>query len=499
MIDTTWAREKLDEHIAYTLSSLGRGKSDMDSCAYDTAWVARLAKHFPRCGFESALAWLRSHQYDDGSWGGEVLHYHDRMICTLAAIVTLRALGAGNGDEERIRRGETFLWDQHGRLGHDAHDTIAYPILAALLLNEARVVGLDLPQDICQNAVVVEKKLNLLAQDTKRWRHTTMAFSLESIFIFQDQILDTADFIENNGSIGFSPAATAAILLHSRSPEANTVSYLQQSVQADGGVPFAQPFDIFESAWALNHLRLGNVVSPDHPDIQRILKFLYEAWSPEHGVSFSPGFQVEDLDDTAVAFSVLHWGGYPVDPGVFAYYEEADYFRCYPHETDLSLSVNIRTLAALRMANHHSRFEPWATKIMAMLRRQYANSTLWFDKWHVSPYYLGAALIWSLLNFDNELLRSRVKWILRTQRPDGGWGYYGASTAEETAYCLQALLAWDRNVERVEPAIMDQAARYLMVHLNDSRFPALWIGKCLYMPQHIVRSALLMALNTYLL
>src|SRR5215510_14732119 len=102
-------RETIDEHVNQTLSSLGRGRSQMDSCAYETAWVARLSRDYSCYGFESALSWLRNSQYPDGSWCGEVLHYHDRMISTLSAIAALRVVGNGHDDDNRIRHGEDFL------------------------------------------------------------------------------------------------------------------------------------------------------------------------------------------------------------------------------------------------------------------------------------------------------------------------------------------------------------------------------------------------------
>src|ERR1043165_7283766 len=82
--------ETLDEQIEQVLARLGRGAGEMDSVAYDTAWIARLAPHFPGNGFEQALEWLRWHQHGDGCWGGALVHYHDRIISTLAAIIALR-------------------------------------------------------------------------------------------------------------------------------------------------------------------------------------------------------------------------------------------------------------------------------------------------------------------------------------------------------------------------------------------------------------------------
>jgi halimadienyl-diphosphate synthase len=91
-----------------------------------------------------------------------------------------------------------------------------------------------------------------------------------------------------------------------------------------------------------------------------------------------------------------------------------------------------------------------------------------------------------------------IKWILKTQRADGGWGYYDVSTLEETAYCLQALLHWDRAIERVEPAQIDAAAAFLSRNIHEEHLPPLWIGKCLYSPRNVVRSAALAAMHSYL-
>src|SRR5262249_50821465 len=157
-----------------------------------------------------------------------------------------------------------------------------------------------------------------------------------------------------------------------------------------------------------------NVLAPDHPEAKRILDFLWKRWTPGKGISFSPYFHIPDLDDTAVAFMFLKWGGYPVSADVFADFEEDTYFRCYPGETDQSLSVNIRTLRALQMDKSHPQFEKWSNKIIAMLRRYSLDGNFWFDKWHISPYYLANTAICYVQGLADDVLASRVKWILKT-------------------------------------------------------------------------------------
>jgi halimadienyl-diphosphate synthase len=106
--------------------------------------------------------------------------------------------------------------------------------------------------------------------------------------------------------------------------------------------------------------------------------------------------------------------------------------------------------------------------------------------------------MYALQGVGDDLAYPCIKWILKTQRSDGGWGYYDVSTLEETAYCLQALLHWDRTVERVDPAQIDTAAAFLSRNIHEEHLPPLWIGKCLYSPRNVVRSAALAAMHSYL-
>ena len=83
-------------------------------------------------------------------------------------------------------------------------------------------------------------------------------------------------------------------------------------------------------------------------------------------------------------------------------------------------------------------------------------------------------------------------WILETQNLDGSWGYY-VPTAEETAYCLQALLVWQRGGKSVPNDQIQRGLDWLAAHTQPP-YPPLWIGKSLYAPEFVVRSAILSAL-----
>jgi halimadienyl-diphosphate synthase len=135
-------------------------------------------------------------------------------------------------------------------------------------------------------------------------------------------------------------------------------------------------------------------------------------------------------------------------------------------------------------------------KILGFLRRTRLHGAYWFDKWHISPYYVTSHAAITAIGFDNELARGAINWILDTRRGDGSWGHC-CSTSEETAYCLQALIAYHRQVEPVDQAVLSRAAQYLYEHYESQDYPALWLDKCLYIPLQIVRSTILSALRMY--
>ncbi len=489
----TLRQATLEDEIDVFLTQLGEGH--VRGVAYDTAWVARLAPRYNGSQTEAALEWLRHNQYEDGTWGGRLVQYHDRFISTLAAIVALREVRADPRDERRVQRGEQALWKIVGRLGRDDSDTIGFPILSAALANDAASLGLDVPSPPIRYASAYHRKVERLLNSPQRdWRKNTLTFSLEGL---RKAVQETDRVLEENGSVSSSPAATAAYSLEAPHAVMATSKYLKSVQQEDGSIPAVTPIDLFEIAWSINHLRLAGAVTPEMPQVRRLLSHLWEQWSPVTGVSYSSHFAVKDLDVTSASFTVLNWGGYDVSSDVFGYYEAEDHFLCYPEETNPALSAHVRLLAALRTCQDERNYRAWVSKIVDVLHRFDDNGSYWWDKWHASPYYVSGVAVNALHGVDDELAYSRLKWILRTQNDDGGWGYLGTSTAEETAYCLEALLYWHANVARIDRDLLDAAAEYLWKNLPGRQHPPLWIGKSLYYPPGPVKAAVLGALYSY--
>ena len=103
------SESKSEFDLAYLLERIGQ--SDMQTTAYDTAWVARLSEFDPDLGLP-ALEWLCCNQLPDGSWGSaQPYYYPDRLISTLSAMIALSYRGRRQSDKRQIEKGLEALED----------------------------------------------------------------------------------------------------------------------------------------------------------------------------------------------------------------------------------------------------------------------------------------------------------------------------------------------------------------------------------------------------
>jgi halimadienyl-diphosphate synthase len=305
-----------------------------------------------------------------------------------------------------------------------------------------------------------------------------------------------------NGGIGNSPAATAFYLNHTDPGDRQALGYLEACLGRNGGAtaPVLHPCETFELLWAAYHLFLGGVPTQRllrPTERRRLLKDLNDS-----GVSLSPSFPIPDADDTAVALLLLHDLGERVDPHVLKAFEAADgSFVSFPYERHSSVGVNVHVLHALARVPGYPDAARAIERISSYLADQH-NGLYWVDKWHISPLYATAHVLCALDDLapqqqqplSHQIERSR-EWLRQSQNSDGSWGFYGQSTAEETAYGLLALAssADDRDLRRCEAA-----ASYLrQVTSEGISHPPLWIDKCLYIPPLVVNAAIEGALTSW--
>ncbi len=469
----------------------------MSSSAYDTAWIVRLGELGAGMS-EQALEWLRANQLPDGSWGSpDFVYHHDRLICTLAAAIALAKFGT-NGDRGRIRRALPTLsrWIK-GLRDDPAGETIGFEMLIPTLIDEAEqvhVLSLSAPEVRGILYEFAARRIHKLVAlpDKLINRNVTVAFSSEMVGLDAQLLLDIEHLQEANGSIAYSPSATAFYALHICPGDAGALHYLNQIINPeDGGAPNNGPIDVFEIAWVLWNLTLVYSPASLAETCADLLDALENAWNPEHGAAACSGFSLVDGDDTAVAYEVLAQFGRNPDVEAIFRYETNSHFRCFPLEANPSISTNIHILSALYQAGYENE-HPAIRKIHKFLKAHRIGKAYWHDKWHTSPYYTTAHAIIACAEHAPQFVKKAADWVLYTQNADGSWGLY-LPTAEETAYALQALILWRRTGHEVPDEVIQQGAEWLRERINPP-YPMLWIGKSLYSPDNVITGAILSAL-----
>jgi len=510
----------LYSEVKKLLSEIGPGR--MRSTAYDTAWVARLVELDEPIGYE-ALEWLRENQLPDGSWGAKAPHYHhDRLISTLAAVSALARWG-NDRDRNRLLRARLGIDTAIKGLSSDTvGETIGFEMIVPTLLDEAKELGAieretdgfaDLPltiYNVSGSTITKRKSDNVLDRlesqriskitklpKGKISRNVTVAFSSEMVGRDGLEILDIENLQEKNGSISYSPSATAFYAMYIRPGDTSALKYLKDIAEKNnriygGGIPNVAPFDTFEPAWGLWNLSLTNILNNELRSLcDSHVEFLSNAWKPQVGIGFTSQYHPIDSDVTSVTFDTLYRLGYHLDVSTILNFEEDGYFRCYDLESNPSISANIHVLGALREAGF-DKDHPSVQMLIDFLDESRMFNMFWFDKWHSSPYYPTSHAIIGGIGFIDDMIIDAIGWIEDTQNPNGSWGYY-CSTAEETAYCLQALFLWKRSGGRVRYDTIERGLDWLEKSM-DPPYQPLWIGKCLYCPELVVRSAVLSAL-----
>jgi halimadienyl-diphosphate synthase len=477
-------------------------KGHMGPSPYDIAWMARLpadGDDGPR--WPELIDWLIEHQWLDGSWGGPVRYYHDRILCTLAAIIALKERGKGKETAEPIERGERYIWHNLHRLRHDPFELVGFELILPTLLIDALDLGLDVPKHTCGYGRIRQEKLGLIPPSMLYSPRVTTVHSLEFLGKEGDPE-KMQEALAINGSLGNSPATTSYYLLRGGNTD-RPLTYLQNMLTRNQHVIYLYPCHTFELAWVMHSLSFCNEPLTELVDtpVWETLKNNLN----EQGIGLDPSFGIEDGDITSVTLRLLKLANYPVNPAILAQFEDKKnhIFRTYEYERNASIGTNIHALEALGLFPRYPNREDSRDRVLAYLLAHRTFDTYWVDKWHASPYYATAHVLVGLVKTAPSVLnecRRTVSWLVHTQREDGSWGFFDQGTAEETAYALIALLHTSRRFP-IDKSVLKRGAAFLYretMHKQDNyRYPPLWLGKPLYVPYDVVRATVLAALILY--
>ncbi len=481
------------------VSSLG---GRMNASSYDIAWLARIPSDNgagPR--WPDLLEWLLEHQWVDGSWGGSIPYFHDRILCTLMAIIALKEQAPGARAAAAIHNGERYLWRHFHFLHHDPVELVGFELIFPTLLAQARTLGLDVPAHSCGYGRIRGAKLRLLPTEALYAPGASVSFSLEFLGAKGDPER-LAGLMAASGAVACSPATTAYLMLQ-RGINGDALRYLEQMRVQPGGVPHFYPLRVFEVAWVLEHLTFGGISINDGYLVAPAIWQELASAVGEQGVSMDPAFGINDGDTTAVTARMLALAGRPMEPGILQRFEDPETrtFRTFSFERNASVSTNAHSLEALAlMPDYPDRQEVW-DRVVTMLLASRKYQSYWTDKWHASPFYATSHVLIALLHSDEPLVSEclgSVDWMIHMQRANGSWGYFDQGTAEETAYVLLTLLSFYHRFKAVDVDVLKKGAEYLWhAGMSNKQYPDLWIAKSLFAPEGVVESAILAAKHLY--
>ncbi|MFI6094869.1 hypothetical protein ACIA8G_04905 [Lentzea sp. NPDC051213] len=346
------------------------------------------------------------------------------------------------------------------------HETVAFELIVPHWLARARELGIDLPYaDLSWIEEIRARKLALVPHGMVAG--TTLVHTLEALGRNFTEA-DLSEMQSPSGAFGCSPAATA--YAYGAGRVSGTLELLREATSqtGSGGLSPIYPFDHFETCWSLHFRKLGG--TPPEQLRAEVAELARHAVAGRLGMS-AHGVPV-DSDDTAVLTTLLRYCGLPEHPHAMDPFERPDGYATYDFERTISISTNVHALPVADAG--------CAARIVESLRQHRIGGAYWLDKWHLSPYYPTAEAVHVLADIAPDLHRDAVRWMLDTQHPDGSWGH----GCEETAYVLLALMnsGVDEGVEA--------GMAYLRARRGTEVLPELWIGKTLYTPFNVVRSAI---------
>lgn len=493
---------------------------------YDTAWLLRIPdpKQPDRPMFPEALDYILSQQNANGSWGDVRAegYWYEFVMNTMSAVNALKTwqLYGINIEDRVIDCGvalvnETLPGLVMGYKG--SYPTAGFELVFPTLLMEGWNLGIEYRNDPLVmkflNALrsVIQPKLELLLNSSRLYRiPSTILHSMEAFYTDDawGVVLDwpaLKDVQDKTGGFLSSPAATVVYYLKTQDPKA--MKYIKWVKGKNPFLPVNYPIDNFEANWIAKMMLELIDLTPYQKQYQALITKLHDDWQ-DSGLSWTWGFNCPDLDDTAVAFYLLHQSGICKSTEVFDYFSNQRYeddtqlnFYCFVGEVQSAPTHLLNSLNAFTLLDPLDKRETAIKRALERSLRAMLNSHEPGDKWHLSANYISAIGVRPLSIVAPEMLTDGIiPLLLKTQDVSGGWGY-GKTPAnvENTAWACYVwlyLLRHDdaraklsRNQLEAITHSLQQGIRYIRQHREHEKGQAmslLWLSKILYRPVYIV-------------
>ncbi|MCK5253371.1 MAG: hypothetical protein KAQ96_10485, partial [Thermoplasmata archaeon] len=255
-VSETFLMDRLEEVISICgediLDRIGTGH--VSPAAYDTGFVARISDDEGSPEFPQTLDWLIANQRDDGSWGSDAHNGYDKFLNTLSASIALKER---DHSPESVAMAEAYLSQAIHTLTEEEQG-ITSDHLVAMLMEEAKRVGLDIPHEHNPH-----RGANLLQKAYLSYRYVDpdhpLAFYIELLGRMPSQGRITKKLQMGNGSISSSAASTATSIIWDPAPKRDhahydKLRYISDNMYPDGGVRHFWHQNTLERVYGLYNL-----------------------------------------------------------------------------------------------------------------------------------------------------------------------------------------------------------------------------------------------------
>lgn len=499
-------KDDTQNSIAILIQRLQQNHRVFLPSAYATAWVARVPKNadLKKPAFPAALDWLQEHPLGDGSWGTDAPK--NPFANVLATLAVLAAFEQWNMNTPKIIGAAAQALNHLSEgLCDPRLKNFGFELVLTSLLSELDEQNVELPSDFraaCSAYLSIgQQQIEMLKGF---WQQTQ--FQVPNVFFLCLELLGgkfcrnstdsfplPKDFVQEQSGLFCSVPATAFYLAAQRYRQADCPkadAFLTNLIEASlGGVPPYQPMEQYELVFALDFLIKGSV---PFTSLQPLLAQLHQYWQQREGLGYSAYSPSLDADDTALGLIALSKAGFQVNPQVLRPFFNGSYFTHYPEDPTPSITVNANAARALQLFSEQPECAELLSKTLNWLRPA-LNSNLdqaFHDIWHLSPCYTASAAILALLDLDEVLAVRCIDWLLQKQQADGGWGFFGNSTLEETSLAALALVPavqrqWiDRRKLAKTKAFLDKHREITQTQ------PSLYMGITMVYPELVVEATI---------
>nr|AJT55221.1 copalyl diphosphate synthase 3 [Andrographis paniculata] len=389
--------DKVRNHVELIRSMLqSMGDGEITVSPYDTAWVA-MVEDIAGGGkpqFPSSLDWISGNQLSDGSWGdAEIFSIYDRIINTLGCVAALKTW---NLHPHQAQKGISFIKENIHKLQdeNEEHMPIGFEVAMPSLMDIAKKLDIDIPYEAPALQEIYQRREIKLKKIPRQVMHTVPTTLLHSLEGMPDLVWEKLLKLQSsNGSFLFSPSSTAFALQQTK--DEKCLGYLGNMVQKfNGGVPNVYPVDLFEHIWAVDRLQRLGISRYFQSEIDECVHYVHRYWT-NRGICWARDSEVQDIDDTAMAFRLMRMQGYEVSSDVFKNFMRGGEFFCFVGQSSQAVTGMYNLYRASQLMFPGEDILSDARKFSAKYLQEKRADNQLLDKWIITkdlPGEVGYAL-----------------------------------------------------------------------------------------------------------